>query len=73
MTPRHGTRRKSSLSVVEKACLLIRCPVMDGPLLRALATAGMCLQSRCLAVGLYVTILLLNIAYILCSLFYFED
>jgi hypothetical protein len=57
ITPRHGSRRKHNLSVVEKACLLIRCLTMNIILLRAYASAGMCLASRCLAVGLYVTIL----------------
>jgi hypothetical protein len=57
ITPRHGLRRKYSLPIVEKACLLIRRLVMDVLLLRAYASAGICLLSRCLAVGLYVTIL----------------
>jgi hypothetical protein len=48
--------RKYSLYVVEKAFLLIRCQVMDVLLLRAYASAGMCLPSRCLAMSLYVTI-----------------
>jgi hypothetical protein len=30
-------------------CLLIRCPAIDVPLLRAFACAGMCLPSRCLS------------------------
>jgi hypothetical protein len=54
--PSHGKRRKHSLFVVEKACLMIRCLEMDVLLLRAYALAGMCLPSRCLAMGLYVTI-----------------
>jgi hypothetical protein len=48
---------KHGLSIVEKACLLIRCSAMNVLLLHACASAGMCLQSRCLAMGLYVTIL----------------
>jgi hypothetical protein len=55
ISPRHGPCRKHSLSVVEKACLLIRCVAMDVMLLRVLAPARMCLPSRCLAIGLYVT------------------
>jgi hypothetical protein len=56
ITPRRGPRRKHSLSIVEKACLLIRCSAMDVLLLRALTPAVMRLLSRCLAMGLYVTI-----------------
>jgi hypothetical protein len=54
ITPRHGSRRKHSLSIVE-VCLLIRCLTMDVLLLRSYSFAGVCLPSRCLAVGLYVT------------------
>jgi hypothetical protein len=53
-THRHGPRRKHCLFIVEKTCLLIRCLAKD-VMLRVLATAGMCLPSRCLAMGLYVT------------------
>jgi hypothetical protein len=35
----------------------MRCLATDVILLRALATTGMCLQCRCLAMGLYITIL----------------
>jgi hypothetical protein len=56
ITPRYGSGRKHRLSTAEKACLLIRCLAMDVLLLRALAPAGMCLPSRCLAMGLNVTI-----------------
>jgi hypothetical protein len=52
---RNGLRRKHSISIVE-VCLLIRCLAMD-VLLRAYASTAMCLPSRCLAMGLYVTIL----------------
>jgi hypothetical protein len=55
ITPRHGPRRKHMPSI-EKASLLIRCLAVDVLLLRAYASAGMCLPSRCLAMGLYVTI-----------------
>jgi hypothetical protein len=34
ITPRHIPRKKHSLSIVEKACLLIRCLAMDVLLLR---------------------------------------
>jgi hypothetical protein len=54
---RHGPRRKHSLSIVEKAYLLICCLTMDVLLLRVYASAGTCLPSRCLAMGLYVTVL----------------
>jgi hypothetical protein len=57
----HGPRRKHSLSFVEKVCLLIRCLVIDVLLLRSLAPAGMGLRSRCLAMGLYVTLLTKNL------------
>jgi hypothetical protein len=57
ITLRHGPRRTHSHSTVEKACLLMRCLLMDVLLLGAYASAGMCLPSRCLAMGLYVTIL----------------
>jgi hypothetical protein len=53
---RHGPRRKHSLCIVEKACLLIHCLAMDVLLLRAYASAEMCLPSRCLAMGLYIKI-----------------
>jgi hypothetical protein len=43
--------------IVKEACLLFRCLAMDVLLLPALAPAGMCLPSRCLAAGLYVIIL----------------
>jgi hypothetical protein len=56
ITPRHGPHITQSLSIVEKACLLIRCLAIDVQLLRALAPAGMCLPSRCLPVGLYVIV-----------------
>jgi hypothetical protein len=56
-TPWHAPQRKHSLSTFE-ACLLIRCIAMDVLLLRAYASAGICLPSRCLAMGLYVTILI---------------
>jgi hypothetical protein len=46
---------QKTASLVKEACLLIRCLAMDVLLLLALAPAGMCLRSRCLAVGLSVT------------------
>jgi hypothetical protein len=39
-------------SIVKEACLLIRCLVIDVLLLRASACAGMCLSSRCQAMGI---------------------
>jgi hypothetical protein len=47
---------QKTASVVKKACLMIRCLAMDVLFLRALARAGMCLPSRCLAMGIHVTI-----------------
>jgi hypothetical protein len=44
--------------IVKEACLLICYLAMDVLLLRALAPVGMCLRSRCLAMGLYVTVLI---------------
>jgi hypothetical protein len=44
------------ISCVVLGVLLIRCLAIDVLLLHALAPVGMCLPSRCLAVGLYVTI-----------------
>jgi hypothetical protein len=35
---------------------MIHCLAMDVLLLRALVPAGMCLPSRCLAMGVYVTV-----------------
>jgi hypothetical protein len=60
---RHGPRRKHSLSIVEKACLLIRCLATDVIFLRVYAFAVMCLPSRCLAMGLEVTICKTTLTY----------
>jgi hypothetical protein len=54
--PRRGLPRKHGLSIVEKACLLTHCLLMDVLFLCELASARMCLPSRCLAMGLYVII-----------------
>jgi hypothetical protein len=43
-------------SVVKEAYLLIHFLAMDVLFLRMLAPSGFCLPSRCLAMGLYVTI-----------------
>jgi hypothetical protein len=43
--------------ILLKRRFMIRCLAIDVLLLRALAPAGMCLPSRCLAVGIHVTIL----------------
>jgi hypothetical protein len=56
ITPWYGPRRKYSLYIIEIACLLIRCLAMDVILFRVYASPEMCLQSCCLALGLYVTI-----------------
>jgi hypothetical protein len=47
---------QKTTSVVMIACFLIRCLAVDDPLLRSLAPAGMCLPSRCQAMGIRVTI-----------------
>jgi hypothetical protein len=47
--------QKTALNVKE-AYLLIRCLPMHVLLLRAFVYAGMCLPSRCLAMGIQVTI-----------------
>jgi hypothetical protein len=39
--------------IVKEACLLIRYLAIDALLLRALAQAGMCLPSSCLATSQY--------------------
>jgi hypothetical protein len=64
ITPRYGPCRKQSLSMVQKACLLIRCLAIDVLLLRAYGSARMLLPSRCLAMGLYVTIYIYIYIYI---------
>jgi hypothetical protein len=56
VTPRHGPRRKHSLSIVHKAYLLIRCLAMDFLFLRSFASAGICTPGRCLAISIHVTI-----------------
>jgi hypothetical protein len=56
ITPRHGPRRKHSLSIVDKTCLLIRCLEMDVLLLSAYASAVMYLWSCYLVMDLYVII-----------------
>jgi hypothetical protein len=56
ITPQHGPLRKHSLFVVEKASLLIRRLAMGVLMLRAYVSTGMCLPSRYLAMGLYVTV-----------------
>jgi hypothetical protein len=50
------TPRKTLSSVVKNACLLIHYLEMDVPLLRAFASAGMCLPTLCLTMGVHVTI-----------------
>jgi hypothetical protein len=49
-----GRRRKH---LVKKVCLLIHCLAIDVILLSEFACMGMCLLSRCLAMGIHVTIL----------------
>jgi hypothetical protein len=54
----HSTRtpRKTLYSIVERAFLLTRFLTLEVPLLSEFACAGMCLPSRCLAMGIHVTI-----------------
>jgi hypothetical protein len=49
------TPRKTD-SIVKETCLLIRCQAIDVLLLCEFACAGRCLPSRCLAMGIHVTI-----------------
>jgi hypothetical protein len=49
------TKQKTA-SIVKEACLLMRCLAIDVLLFRALACAGVRLPSRCLAMGIYVTV-----------------
>jgi hypothetical protein len=51
------TPRKTS-SIVKEVCLLIRCLAIDALLLSEFASAGMCLPSRCLAMGIHVIVYL---------------
>jgi hypothetical protein len=48
---------ENTASLVKEVFLLVRCLPLDVLLLRMFAPAGMCLPSRCLAVGIHVTIL----------------
>jgi hypothetical protein len=50
------TVKKNTDSIVKKAYLLIRCLAMEVLLLSAFASAGICIPSRCLAMGIHVTI-----------------
>jgi hypothetical protein len=50
------TPRKTSSSAVKNACLLVSYVAMDVLLLLSARVAGMCLSSRCLAMGIHVTI-----------------
>jgi hypothetical protein len=47
---------QKTASIVKEACLLIRCLAVDVLMLRTFASAGMCLPSRCLEMGIHVTI-----------------
>jgi hypothetical protein len=48
-------RRKTSFSVVNNACFQLRRLAIDVVVFRAIASAGMGLSSRCLAMGIHVT------------------
>jgi hypothetical protein len=56
ITTRHGPYGKHGHSTVEEACWLVRYLAIDGLLLSAFV-AGICLPTRCLAMGIHVTIL----------------
>jgi hypothetical protein len=56
ITTLHGPHAENTASIVKKEYLLIRCLEMDVLLLRTCASAGMCLPSRCLAMGIHVII-----------------
>jgi hypothetical protein len=47
---------QKTASIFKEACWLSRCLARDVLLLRSYACAGMCLPSRCLAMGIHVTI-----------------
>jgi hypothetical protein len=47
---------ENTISIVKETCWLVRCLAVDVLLLRAYNCEGTCLPSRCLAIGLYVTI-----------------
>jgi hypothetical protein len=55
ITTLHGPVEYTA-SIVKGACLLICCLVIDVILLSEFACPGMCLRSRCLAMGLHVTV-----------------
>jgi hypothetical protein len=50
------TPRKTQSTVVDNVCLLVRYLAMDVLLLLRVYSLGMCLPSRCLAVGISVTL-----------------
>jgi hypothetical protein len=54
--PRGGTIENTAFSIVAKACLPRRGLEIDVLLFRAFSSAGMCLASRCLVMGIHVTI-----------------
>jgi hypothetical protein len=56
-------QEENTASIFKEACLLVRCLAMGVLLLRVLAPARMCLPSRCLAIGLYVTLCIYQFIY----------
>jgi hypothetical protein len=54
----HFARTTQKTASIEEACVLICCLAMDVLLLGAFASAGISLLTRCLAVGIHVTILI---------------
>jgi hypothetical protein len=54
--PSARTPWKTLSSVVKDACLQLRCLAIDVLLFCVFASVGMCLPSRCLAMGIHVTV-----------------
>jgi hypothetical protein len=50
------SQAENTASIVKEASLLPRCLAVDVLLLQAFASGGMCLPSRCLAMGIHVTL-----------------
>jgi hypothetical protein len=50
------TPRKTPTSIVKNACLQLRCLATDVLFFRSFATGGTCLPTRCLEMGMHVTI-----------------
>jgi hypothetical protein len=55
---------ENTAPIVKEVCLLIRCLAIDVLLFSEFACAGMCLPSRCLAMGIHVTLYIYIYIYI---------